>query len=224
MPNPKLLLMLLLCVAAPVGAATGRDEQAAASPDEVLRQLTEGNARFVAGHPADKDWRRQVAATAMAQYPKAIVLSCVDSRVPVEAVFDQGVGDIFVARVAGNVVGEQTLGSLEFATKLAGAKLVMVLGHGGCGAVKGAIAKAELGHMGAVLTEIAPAVAEARTHLPAGAGEGELLDASVRANVLRSVTELRRRSPVLAGLERTGAIRIVGAYYDLHDGKVTVLP
>lgn len=223
--NKTILLASVLPFAAAL-ALTTEAQQRAAAPDAVLRDLLDGNARFVAAGPAAKDWLAQVRASAGAQHPKAVILSCIDSRVPVEAVFDQGVGDIFVARVAGNIVGDQTLGSLEFATKLAGARLVLVLGHDGCGAVKGAVAQAELGHLHAVLDEIQPAVKEARASVAkdAGdAGDAGLLDAAIRANVRRSVKELRTRSPILAELEKNGAIRIVGACYSLKDGKVVMV-
>lgn len=202
---------------------TTADQQKALTPDAVLGDLLAGNARFAAGSPQAKDLPAQVRATASGQYPKAIVLSCVDSRVPVEAVFDQGLGDVFVARVAGNVEGDQTLGSMEFATKLAGAKLVLVLGHGGCGAVKGAIAHAKLGHLTGLLEEIRPAVDAVPHAADAKPTDAAFVDAVIRKNVLKTVADIRARSQVLAELEKSGQIKIVGAYYDLESGKVSVL-
>ena len=216
-----LRILSLSLVAAHALALTTAEEQKSAAPDAVLRDLMAGNARFVAGKPRPRDWSAEVKASVGAQYPKAVILSCLDSRVPVEAVFDQGIGDIFVARVAGNVEGEQTLGSMEFATKAAGARLVLVLGHQGCGAVKGSIARVKLGNLTGLLDEIRPAVdaAERQPHRD----ESELLDLAVRENVNRTVADIRARSPILAELEKQGAIRIVGAYYSLKDGKVTLL-
>ena len=128
-------------------------EQEALTPDEVITAMMEGNARFVSGELTDPDIDERITISAMGQYPKAVVLSCLDSRVPVELVFDQGIGDIFVGRVAGNIENVHQLGSMEFATKLSGAKLVMVLGHSGCGAIKGAVDGAELGNLTALLKE-----------------------------------------------------------------------
>lgn len=210
-----------LLLAAAATAVTTAERQKALTPDAVLRELMEGNARFVAGESVRKDWPAEVRASAAAQHPKAVVLSCLDSRVPVEAVFDQGVGDIFVARVAGNVEGEQTLGSMEFATKAAGAKLILVLGHEGCGAVKGSIDKVRMGNLTGLLEEIRPAVE--RAALKPHRDQAELLDRAIRENVLRTVSDIRERSPILAELEKRGDIRIVGAYYSLRDGKVALL-
>jgi len=215
------LIPCLLLAAASAAAVTTAERQRAPTPDAVLRELMEGNARFVAGKPTARDLPEEVRATAAGQHPKAVVLSCLDSRVPVEAVFDQGIGDVFVARVAGNVEGEQTLGSMEFAAKAAGAKLVLVLGHEGCGAVKGSIGRVKMGNLTGLLEEIRPAVDQAAKE--PHKDEAELLDLAIRANVERTVRDIRERSPILAELEKSGAIRIVGAYYSLKDGKVTLL-
>jgi len=204
-------------------AVTTAEQQKALTPDAVLQDLMAGNERFVAGKLTEKNWPAQVQAVEHGQNPKAAILACIDSRVPVETVFDQGIGDVFVARVAGNIIGNQTIGSLEFSTKVAGAKLVVVLGHESCGAVKGAMAQVKLGHLTEVLDQIQPAVASVHEHGTQGLSEAQVVDATVRANVLRSVAELRRQSTVLAEMEKKGEIRIVGAYYSLHDGKVTLL-
>ncbi len=132
--------------------------QAAVTPDAALALLTDGNARFVAATPARRDYGGQIRATAAAQYPFAVVLGCIDSRVPIETVFDQGIGDIFAARIAGNIVNTEILGSMEFACRLAGSKLVVVLGHTSCGAVKGAISSARLGNLTQLVQKIEPAV------------------------------------------------------------------
>jgi len=183
--------------------------------------LREGNARFVGGTPAQRDYSAQVSATAGGQYPFAVVLGCIDSRVPVETVFDQGIGDIFSARVAGNIVNGDLLGSMEFACNLAGSKAVVVLGHTACGAVKGAIAGAELGNLTGLVRKIEPAVA---------AVEGErdtdnaaYVDQVAEVNVRQVLDQIRADSPVLAGMESDGSIALVGAMYDVSTGQVRFL-
>jgi carbonic anhydrase len=163
---------------------------------------------------------------AKGQHPKAFILSCVDSRVPVEQVFDQGIGDLFVGRVAGNIESVEQLGSIEFATKVAGAKLVMVLGHEACGAVKGACDHVELGNLTALLDEIKPAVAAVPGYSEdtRSSKNTEFVEAVIAKNVELTVADLRKRSPVLADLEKEGKIILVGALYSLKDGKVTLLP
>jgi len=166
----------------------------------------------------------RIEAATAGQFPKAYILSCVDSRVPVEQVFDQGIGDIFVGRVAGNVEGVDQLGSMEFASKVAGVKLVMVLGHEACGAVKGACDGVELGNLTELLDEIEPAVEAVDGHDDDRSSKNkEFVDAVIEKNVHLTVADLRERSPVLAELEKDGAIKIVGAVYSLHTGKVTLL-
>ena len=192
--------------------------QAALTPDAALALLTEGNARFVAGTPARRDYGDQIRATAAAQYPFAVVLGCIDSRVPIETVFDQGIGDIFSARVAGNIVNTELLGSMEFACRLAGSKLVVVLGHTSCGAVKGAISSARLGNLTQLVQKIDPAV-------EAIEGERDVdnapyVDGVAQENVRMVIAEIRRESSVLATMEEEGEIRIVGAMYDVSTGAV----
>ncbi|HKK17919.1 MAG TPA: carbonic anhydrase family protein [Opitutales bacterium] len=201
--------------------------QKALTPDAVLKDLMAGNARFVKGKLSNyKSLPEQVAATTKGQYPQAIILSCVDSRVPVEMVFDQRVGDVFVARVAGNMENVDILGSMEFATAAAGSKLVMVLGHQACGAVKGACDHVQLGNLTALLEKIQPAILDVADEYPADArhsGNAAFVDEVVRANVRRTVADIRRDSPLLAGMEREGKIKIVGAYYSLEDGTVSMV-
>lgn len=219
---------LALLSAAGAGEAplppTSAEQQKALSPRGVLDELLAGNARFVAGKPNPNNARERIAATSEGQFPKAFILSCVDSRVPVEQVFDQGIGDLFVGRVAGNVEGADQLGSMEFATKAAGAKLVLVLGHEACGAVKGACDNVQMGNLTSLLAEIKPAV----TAVPGYDGQRtsknkEFVEAVIAKNVQLTVADLRKRSPVLAELEKEGKILIVGALYSLHTGKVTIL-
>lgn len=190
------------------------------SPDDVLALLVEGNRRFLNGAPLARDHKAHVTATASGQHPLAAVLSCIDSRVPVETIFDLGIGDVFSARMAGNVLDEDLLGSLEFATQLSGAKLVLVLGHTSCGAVEGAVAGAELGHLTGLLQKITPAVVDVcGTPTVASAGS-DVIDAVARRNVERVLMELRLRSAILANLEATSQIRIAGAMYDVRSGAV----
>jgi carbonic anhydrase len=208
---------------APIGDVLDASTQRALTPDAVLERLREGNARFVKGEGLRRDYRAQVSSTASGQYPAAVILSCIDSRVPAEIVFDQGIGDVFSARVAGNVVDDHTLGSMEFATKVAGAKLVVVMGHTSCGAVKGACDDVQLGHISALVSTIRPSV-EAVTPRGETCSEDELrVDEVASHNVGRTMNDIRDRSPILSQLENDGTVRIVGAMYDVNTGVVTFL-
>jgi len=200
-------------------------EQKELTPKEVLKDLLDGNARFVAGDVNLPNIGERIEATATGQFPKAYILSCVDSRVPVELVFDEGIGDIFVGRVAGNIESVQQLGSMEFATKAAGSKLVMVLGHEACGAVKGACDHVKLGNLTALLAEIQPAVAEVDGFKDdqKNSKNKDFVAAVVKKNVINTVNDIRSRSSVLSELEKSGDIMIVGALYSLQTGKVTVI-
>lgn len=199
-------------------------EQSDLTPDQALATLMAGNARYVAGERTSIDIDNSRAQAVGGQYPMAYVLSCVDSRVPVEVVFDQGIGDIFVGRVAGNFENVDQLGSMEFATAAAGSKLVMVLGHESCGAVKGAIENVELGNLTALLGEIKPSVDSVEGHAgERNAKNDAFVNQVIEANVRKTVADLRERSPVLADLEREGKIKIVGAVYSLQTGEVILL-
>lgn len=201
-----------------------QEEQDALTPDAVLKLLQDGNQRFVSGTVTSRDHTAQVRAAASGQFPKAIILSCVDSRVPVEDVFERGIGDIFVARVAGNFENTDILGSMEFATKVAGAKLILVLGHGECGAVKAAIDGAELGNITAMLTNIASAVeALADYDGDKNSSNAEFVRMVTHKNVHMTVDDIRERSPVLKGMEDGGQIKIAGAVYDMQTGAVKFL-
>ncbi len=200
------------------------EQQKAFTPDEVLADLMEGNKRFVTGDLTEPNVTARIAATAKGQYPKAVVLSCLDSRVPVEQVFDQGIGDIFVGRVAGNIENEDQLGSMEFGTKLAGAKLVMVLGHQACGAVKGAIAGVGTANLKDLLSKIEPAVEAVEDVDGERTADNEkFVEAVVKKNVELTVDDIRERSEMLAEMEKAGEIKIVGAVYSLETGRVTLL-
>ena len=198
--------------------------QAEATPEEVVAWLAAGNARFTAGEPRERDLLAQAAATADGQHPLAAVLGCIDSRVPVEAVLDAGIGDVFVARTAGNVVDDDILGSLEFATAVAGVHAILVLGHSACGAVAGACSGVELGHLTGLLAKITPAVVEASGGDPTpGADDPDLVQRAVEANVRTSMATILERSAVIADLRAAGKVVVVGAVYDLASGTVTML-
>lgn len=200
--------------------------QASLSPAKAIELLREGNRRFTANQMAERDLLEQVKQTASGQYPFATVLSCIDSRVSAELIFDQGVGDIFSARVAGNVINEDVLGSMEFACKLAGTKVVVVLGHTSCGAVKGACDNARLGNLTALVSKIKPAVlavTEPEAPEERTSRNTAFVDAVAKTNVYLTLENVRKQSPVLRDMEEMGEIRIVGAMYDIATGKVEFL-
>ena len=193
--------------------------QAAMTPAAAIERLEEGNRRFVAGATKQRDWSAKIAATAAGQYPFAAVLGCMDSRAPIEILFDQGLGDVFAVRVAGNVVNEDALGSLEYAVEV-GAKVIVVLGHTSCGAVKGAIDGVRLGHLTGLLAKIQPAVAAAGCK---DATDRHCVDEVAKANVRVALGEIRRKSPYLAERVEAGTVGFVGGLYDVATGKVTFL-
>ena len=196
-------------------------EQEALTPQEVLSILKNGNQRFVAGTITKRDHSKMVRDAANGQYPKAVILSCLDSRIPVEDVFDRGIGDIFVARVAGNFVNTDILGSMEFGCAAAGAKLILVLGHGSCGAVVGTIQDVELGNLTATLRNIRPAVnASSDFEGEQDASNGAYVERVTAENVRLNVEAIRQRSPLLRKMEEEGKIRIVGGVYDMATGEV----
>jgi carbonic anhydrase len=205
-------------------AVQTRATQAAMTPRGALAQLEAGNARFVAGRPLARNLPAEVKATASGQYPFAVVLSCLDSRQPIEIVFDQGIGDIFSARVAGNVLNDDILGSMEFACKVSGAKLIAVVGHSNCGAIKGAVDGVELGDLTGVLNKIKPAI----DAVPADVGPRTsknlpFVDDVAEANVRLVMGQIRERSPILREMLDKGQIGLVGGMYDLSTGKVRFL-
>lgn len=199
--------------------------QDAISPEVALDLLIEGNGRFLNNGQLSRDLNGQVSDTATGQYPFAVVLSCIDSRIPTEIIFDQGVGDIFNARIAGNFVNEDILGSMEFACKLAGSKLVMVMGHTSCGAVKGACDHAELGNLTQMLDKIQPAVNAIKT--PEGTDRSskniEFVNQVSAKNVELTIARIKAESPVLNEMFENGEINIVGAMYDVKSGAVRLL-
>lgn len=199
------------------------DRQKQISPAEAIARLQAGNARFVDGKTINCDLRAQVRATSESQAPFAAIVGCIDSRVPPELVFDQRIGDVFCARVAGNFVNTDIIGSLEFSTKVAGARAIMVLGHSNCGAVKGAIDDVKLGNLTATLAHIRPAVAASKSEGERSAKNAKFVQAVAEANVKAAVAMLTSQSPVLKTLVGEGQLSIVGAMHDLATGKVSLL-
>lgn len=182
----------------------------------MLAELVAGNERFCAGNSTPHAWLEQAEQTARGQHPKAIVFGCIDSRVPAEVVFDQGIGDVFVTRIAGHVLDDMVLGSMEFAAALAGAKLIVVLGHTECGAVQGALDGSQLGHLTGLLAAIRPAIKS----VGRVKDEDERRARVTEEHVRMTVREITARSGVLAGLAADGAIMIVGGVYDIATGRV----
>ncbi|PLX12499.1 MAG: carbonic anhydrase [Marinilabiliales bacterium] len=190
------------------------------TPQKALEILIEGNKRFVNKTTIDRDLNSQVEQTSGGQYPMAAVLGCIDSRVPSEHVFDLGIGDIFNARVAGNIINEDILGSLEYSCKVAGSKLILVLGHTACGAVTAACNNVELGNITALLSKIKPAVNEFSLEIKNGTHN---VDEVAAKNVQISIDNIRRESSILAEMEKNNEILIKGAMYDVGTGKVTLI-
>lgn len=198
-------------------------ERDALTPNDVLNSFIEGNERFVNNDLTARDHSAQVRKSASGQFPKAVVLSCLDSRVPVEDVFDRGIGDIFVGRVAGNFVNVDLLGSMEFGCKVAGSKLILVLGHEHCGAVKAAIDDVKLGNITAMLTKITPAVKLVAYDGNRTSANDEFVAMVCESNVLNTIEQIRIGSPILKEMEDSGQIKIVGGVYDMDSGVVTFL-
>jgi carbonic anhydrase len=196
--------------------AITREIQQQMTPDDALARLKEGNLRFVEGKMLQRNLPQQVQETSGDQFPFAAVLGCIDSRAPAEHIFDQGIGDIFSTRIAGNIVNDDILGSLEFACKVSGAKLVLVLGHTACGAVSAACKSVKLGNLTSLLAKIKPAVEEFSDPVLH-------IDKVAAHNVLHSVTQIRQRSRILAEMEAEDEIQIIGAMYDVANGKVEIL-
>ncbi|MBO6607703.1 carbonic anhydrase family protein [Psychroserpens sp.] len=205
--------------------AITKDVQSALTPSSVLQDLLDGNKRFIDGNPEGADNAALVNQTTSGQYPKAVILSCIDSRVPVETVLDQAIGDIFVARVAGNFENVDILGSLEYSCNVAGSKLILVLGHESCGAVKAACDGVELGNITAMLDNIMPAVRKSANEVDgeANSGNSEFVAKTVENNVKLTIERIREKSPILAEMETNGEIKIVGGVYSLKTGKVEML-
>jgi carbonic anhydrase len=204
-------------------AALTQAERDAMTPDAVLAMLTQGNERFRSGKMKAHDYLAQKRASAAGQYPAAAILSCIDSRAPAEIILDTGIGDTFNARIAGNIADDDILGSLEFACAAAGAKLILVIGHTACGAIKGAIDSVQLGHLTGLLEQIKPAVGATHYSGERSSKNAAFVDAVAASNVQRTVAGIRERSEVLAALEKGGKLKIVGSMYHLVGGRLEVL-
>jgi carbonic anhydrase len=200
--------------------ALTKEQRDKLTPEQIIQAMKTGNARFRKGERKERNYLREQKASASGQYPAAALLSCIDSRAPAEVIMDLGIGDIFNSRVAGNVENPDILGSLEFACKLAGAKVVLVMGHTACGAIKGAIDNAELGNLTGLLAKIKPAVEATAYTGERSAKNYAFVDAVARKNVELTVANIRKDSPVVAELESKGSIKIAGAMYNLETGAV----
>jgi len=200
-----------------------KETQATMTPQKALQYLKEGNQRFQGNLKANRNLLEQVNDTSEGQFPFATILSCIDSRVSAELVFDQGLGDVFSVRIAGNFVNEDILGSMEFACKLAGTKLLVVLGHTSCGAVKGACDHARMGNLTALINKIEPAVdavKEPTDNSLRNSSNLAFVDEVAAKNVHMAIENIHKDSPILADMEKNNEILIVGAMYDISTGEV----
>lgn len=198
-----------------------KEMQSQITPAKALEMLKEGNKRFCCNDRANRDLLQQASETTNGQHPFAVILSCIDSRTSVELIFDQGIGDVFSARVAGNVVNEDILGSMEFGCKLAGSKIILVLGHSKCGAVKGACDHVEMGNLTVLLDKIQPAIEAEKTESSNRDSSNSAFTEKVAAlNVKKTVQNIMEKSPILKEMVDAGEIGIVGAMHDISNGKV----
>lgn len=199
-----------------------KELQAAITPDMALNLLKEGNRRFISNLKANRNLLEQANETSDGQHPFAIILSCIDSRTSAELIFDQGLGDIFSVRIAGNIINEDILGSMEFACKVAGAKIIAVLGHSKCGAVKGACDHVEMGNLTALLSKIQPAVYDEKTELQNRNSNNTIFVEKVAViNVKRTVHAIIERSPILKEMLQNGEIKLIGGMHEISTGEVT---
>ena len=210
-------------LAGSLSRSLSKEERDSLTPSQVIEELKKGNERFREGKMVPRDYRAEKKSSAKGQYPAAVILGCLDSRVPAEIIFDTGIGDTFIGRIAGNVVNDDMLGSMEFGCAASGSKVILVLGHTSCGAIKGAIDDVELGNLTGLLARIKPAVTATKFDGEKSSKNAAYVDAVAQTNVVLTVTQIRRRSPVLEDLEKKGTISIVGAMYDLANGMVTFL-
>lgn len=205
---------------APGSSTLSKAQRDSMTPAQVIEELKKGNDRFRTGKMIPHDYRDQQRSSASGQFPAAVVLGCVDSRAPAEIVFDVGIGDTFNARIAGNVINDDLLGSLEFACAVAGAKVVLLFGHTACGAIKGAIDDVELGNLTGLLARVKPAISATAFDGDKSSKNAAYVDAVARTNVRLGIENLRRRSPILADLEQKGTIQVTGAMYDIATGAM----
>jgi carbonic anhydrase len=204
-------------------AALTESQRNALTPDQIIDMMKAGNNRFRSGKMKEHDYLAQKRASAAGQYPAAIVLSCIDSRAPAEIILDMGIGDTFNARIAGNIVNQDILGSMEFACAVAGAKVILVMGHTACGAIKGAIDNVQLGNLTALLQAIQPAIQSTEYSGQRTSKNEEFVDAVARSNVQQAISVIRKESQILADLESKGQVKLAGSMYDIQSGKVTFL-
>lgn len=201
-------------------SALTKEQRDRMTPAQILDELKKGNERFRAGKPTPHDYRDQKRSSAAGQFPAVAFLGCIDSRAPAEIIFDAGIGDGFNARVAGNVVNDDLTGSLEFACAVAGAKVIVLFGHTACGAIKGAIDDVEMGNLTGLLARVKPAITATTFAGEKTSKNAAYVDAVARTNVVLGLDTLRRRSPILADLEKKKALLMVGGMYDLTTGAV----
>ncbi len=203
-----------------------KEMQAAITPSEALNILKEGNRRFMNNLKANRNLLQQANETSDGQHPFAVILSCIDSRTSAELIFDQGLGDVFSVRIAGNIINEDILGSMEFGCKVAGSKIIVVLGHTKCGAVKGACDHVEMGNLTALISKIQPAVYDEKTvtdEKKRNSSNSEFVEKVSTINVKRSVHAIMERSPILKEMIQAGTIGIVGGTHDISTGEVSFL-
>ena len=193
------------------------------TPDKAIQELLDGNLRFCTNKGKQRNLMKEVENTSNGQFPFAIVLGCIDSRVPVELLFDQGVGDLFVARVAGNFENNDIIASMEYACSVVGSKVIVVLGHESCGAVKAACDNVEMGHITALLDRIKPAIAKASFEGEVSSENQECVDEVAKSNVTMTMKRIREKSSILKNLEKEGKIKIIGAFYQVQSGEVHLL-
>jgi carbonic anhydrase len=199
-----------------------QETQASLTPEKALQILKEGNDRFVNNLKANRNLLEQAGYTADGQFPFAVILSCIDSRTSAELIFDQGLGDVFSIRIAGNIINEDILGSLEFACKVAGSKIIVVLGHTKCGAIKGACDHVEMGNLTALLSKIQPAVYDEKTITEnRNSNNPDFVEKVAAINVKRTVQGVMERSPILKKMIEKGEIGIIGGTHDIATGHVT---
>jgi carbonic anhydrase len=208
-----------------INKAITKEVQDGLTPMKVLQDFMEGNSRFIRGEAHTIDHKALITQTTDGQHPKAIVLSCIDSRIPVELIFDQTIGDIFVARVAGNFENIDILGSMEYSCSVAGSKLVLVLGHESCGAIKAACDHVELGNITSMLNNIQPAVKKSEEEISGdhNSSNVQFVDKTIENNVQLTIQRIREKSPILNEMEEMGEIKIVGGVYHISSGKVIML-
>jgi carbonic anhydrase len=200
------------------------DEQKSLTPETVIQSLKEGNKRFMKNDLTLRNHSAMVVDASKGQYPKAVILSCVDSRVPVEDVFDKGIGDLFVARIAGNFVNEDLLGTMEFGCKVSGAKVILVLGHESCGAIKSAIDDVKMGNITAMLSKIKPAVVKSQNFAGDKTSKNaDFVESVAKNNILETIENIKSKSPILKEMADKGEIKIIGGYYNLKTGEVVFL-